>query len=134
MIMPNRPKNHATLTLLFTAGLCLSACEQESRTSQNAYSKPQWTPGTEHFVFEYYPSQEVYFDAKRNLYFWHASAYWGIGKRLPSTYRLEEGERIFVNLDSNKPYRRHHKVLASLADPGSHQAQSLIVSINPDQD
>ena len=134
MIMPNRLRNFASLALLLTSGLCLGGCGQENLIAQDAYSKPQWTPNDDRYVYEYYPSQEVYFDAQRRLYFWHASAYWGVGQRLPSTYRLEKGERMFVALDSNKPYRRHNKVLASIANPGSQQARSLIVSVNPDQD
>lgn len=65
-----------------------------------------------HVNYEYYPSVEVYFDPQRKLYFWHANAYWGVGKRLPSTYRLDRKERTIVSLDTKLPYRKHETVIA----------------------
>ena len=63
-----------------------------------------------HIEYDYYPSVEVYFDPQRKLYFWHAAAYWGVGKRLPSTYKLDRNERTLVSLDTKLPYRRHDRV------------------------
>lgn len=63
-----------------------------------------------HIEYEYYPSVEVYFDPQRKLYFWHASAYWGVGKRLPSTYKLDHKDRRLVSLDTKLPYRQHDRV------------------------
>ncbi|MCH7572204.1 MAG: hypothetical protein IH891_04750 [Planctomycetes bacterium] len=63
-----------------------------------------------HIEYDYYPSAEVYFDPQRKLYFWHAAAYWGVGKRLPSTYKLDHTERRLVPLDTKLPYRRHDRV------------------------
>ena len=63
-----------------------------------------------HIEYEYYPSVEVFFDPQRKLYFWHAAAYWGVGKRLPSTYKLDHKERELVSLDTKLPYRQHDRV------------------------
>ncbi len=63
-----------------------------------------------HIEYEYYPSAEVFFDPQRKLYFWHAAAYWGVGKRLPSTYKLDHKERELVSLDTKLPYRQHDRV------------------------
>ena len=64
-----------------------------------------------HIEYDFYPSAEVYFDPQRKLYFWHAAAYWGVGKRLPSTYRLDHKDRRLVSLDTKLPYRQHDRVM-----------------------
>ena len=65
-----------------------------------------------HIEYDFYPSAEVYFDPQRKLYFWHAAAYWGVGKRLPSTYKLDHKERRLVSLDTKLPYRQHDRVMS----------------------
>lgn len=82
-------------------------------------------------TYHYYPSVEVYFAPDRETYFWKASAYWGVGRRLPSTYKLDEAERQILTLDTKRPYRVHHKVLARYPRPDMDQA---FASVPTDRD
>ena len=85
------------------------------------------------FQYEYYPSVEVYFDPQRKLYFWHAKAYWGVGKRLPSTYRLDRKERTLVSLDTKLPYREHEKVMAeNPGKKGGRRIKKSYANVNDD--
>lgn len=130
------------LTSLLVVSLFALGCVESNSARRGGLFSPSIdanqsalnTPATPGIVYEYYPNDEVYYDPDRKIYYWHASAYWGVGKRLPSTYHLDENKRIFVSLDSKMPYRRHEQVLASIANPSSNQAQSMIVSVDANRD
>ena len=95
-------------------------------TSLHATNAPDQPDGV---TYHYYPNQEVYYDPQREVYFWHASAYWGVGRRLPSTIKLDKAERTLITLDTRTPYRRHDEVLAR--HPGTGRT---VVSVPTDRD
>ena len=82
------------------------------------------------YTYHYYPSCEVYFAPDRGVYFWHAAAYWGVGQRLPSTYRLDAREKVVLHLDTKMPYREHNIVVARypVTDAGKY------ASVDPNED
>ncbi|MCZ6834199.1 MAG: hypothetical protein O7G85_00345 [Planctomycetota bacterium] len=114
--------------------IALPGCSQNktsnfaSTSSSNAQVVSQTDEG---ITYHYYPSVEVYFDPNRDVYFWHASAYWGVGKRLPSTYKLSESDRKMVTLDTKMPYRRHQEVMARYPKP---QLDSIFATAPTDQE
>ena len=77
-------------------------------------------------TYHYYPSAEVYFDPQRETYFWHASAYWGVGRRIPSTYVLDASERQIITLDTTRPYRMHHKVQTRFPGPDADRSIAAV--------
>lgn len=82
-------------------------------------------------TYHYYPSIEVYYAPDRDRYFWKAAAYWGVGRRLPSTYKLDASERQVISLESSRPYRVHDKVLARFPNP---ETAGVIVSVSTDRE
>jgi len=54
--------------------------------------------------YRYYPSQKVYHDSDRGLYFYLKGYNWEIGASLPSNVRADLGESVTIELDTDKPY------------------------------
>ena len=54
--------------------------------------------------YRYYPSQKVYHDSDRGLYFYRKGHNWEIGASLPSHMRADLGESVTIELDTDKPY------------------------------
>jgi hypothetical protein len=54
--------------------------------------------------YRYYPSQKVYHDTDRGLYFYLKGDNWKIGVSLPSHIRADLGESVTIELDTDKPY------------------------------
>ena len=54
--------------------------------------------------YRYYPSQKVYHDSDRGLYFYLKGHNWEIGASLPSHMRADLGESVTIELDTDKPY------------------------------
>lgn len=75
---------------------------------------PPWAPAhgwraKHHYV--YYPRAQVYYAPDRGLYFWYDGGRWQFGARLPSGVRLEIGQGVRVELDTERPYTQHTVVL-----------------------
>ena len=58
--------------------------------------------------YRYYPSKSVYYDTGRGLYFYLKGGNWEVGASLPGSLRMELGEYVSMDLDTDKPYI-HHK-------------------------
>ena len=58
--------------------------------------------------YRYYPSRSVYYDTGRGLYFYLKGGSWEIGASLPNSLRVELGDFVSMELDTDKPYI-HHK-------------------------
>jgi hypothetical protein len=58
--------------------------------------------------YRYYPSQSVYYDTGRGLYFYLKGDNWEVGASLPSSLRVGLGDYVSMELDTDKPYV-HHK-------------------------
>ncbi len=62
------------------------------------------------FQYRYYPSEQVYFDVGRSLYFYYEDGRWIASASLPGSIRLSMGDSVSVELDTDKPYEQHEKV------------------------
>ena len=122
-----------SLTVLL-ALIVLSGCG-ETKTTSFAQSSSHSNSFESHqaggITYHYYPSVEVYFDPSRNVYFWHASAYWGVGKRLPSTYKLSKSEMKTISLDTKTPYRFHEEIVDMYPNPN---LQSVFATVPTDHE
>ena len=58
--------------------------------------------------YRYYPSESVYYDKGRGLYFYLKGSNWEVGASLPSSLRMGLGDYVSMELDTDKPYV-HHK-------------------------
>jgi len=57
--------------------------------------------------YRYYPSNSVYYDTGRGLYFYLKGDNWEVGASLPSNFRVELGDYVSIELDTDKPYLYH---------------------------
>ena len=58
--------------------------------------------------YRYYPSESVYYDTGRGLYFYLKGSNWEVGASLPRSLRMGLGDYVSMELDTDKPYV-HHK-------------------------
>ena len=131
----------STSLLMALTGLVilLTGCSQRSTNPSLGHTTPlaaqdrEFASSDQHdgHTYHYYPSIEVYYAPDRDTYFWKASAYWGVGRRLPSTYKLDASERQVITLESSRPYRVHDKVLARFPNP---ESAGVIASVSTDRD
>ena len=56
------------------------------------------------YQYSYYPSQNVYHDPDRGLYFYLKGNNWEVGASLPSHLRPGLGESVTLDLETDKPY------------------------------
>ena len=54
--------------------------------------------------YRYYPTQNVYYDTDRGLYFYPKGDNWEVGTSLPSRLKAGLAESITIKLDTDKPY------------------------------
>lgn len=59
------------------------------------------------YQYRYFPSRSVYFDTGRGLYFYLKGNNWEVGVSLPSSLRVELGDSVSIELDTDKPYIYH---------------------------
>lgn len=57
--------------------------------------------------YRYYPSRSVYYDTGRRLYFYIKGDKWEVGASLPNRIRIELGNSVNIELDTDKPYIYH---------------------------
>ena len=57
--------------------------------------------------YRYYPSQSVYYDTGRRLYFYIKGDNWEVGASLPNHIRIGLGASVSIELDTDKPYVHH---------------------------
>lgn len=62
--------------------------------------------------YVYYPSQEIYYEPERGLWFWLDGGDWEFGLSLPTYYRQYTSGGISIELDTDKPYTEHHSVVS----------------------
>ena len=55
----------------------------------------------------YFPSNSVYYDTGRGLYFYLKGDNWEVGASLPSSLRVGLGDSVSIELDTDKPYIYH---------------------------
>jgi hypothetical protein len=57
--------------------------------------------------YHYYPSQKVYHDSDRGLYFYLKGDNWEIGASLPSHLKTGLGESVTIEMETDKPYAQN---------------------------
>ncbi|MBW2029745.1 MAG: hypothetical protein JRJ31_11805 [Deltaproteobacteria bacterium] len=59
------------------------------------------------YIYYYYPAAQVYFDTGRRVYFYMDGPSWRMTVSLPPHIRIALGERVTIEMDSDKPYKKH---------------------------
>ena len=54
--------------------------------------------------YQYYPSNKIYYDNDRGLYFYLKGDNWEVGASLPSHLRADLGESVTFEMETDKPY------------------------------
>ena len=75
---------------------------------------PPWAPAHGYRAkhrYNYYPSSYVYFDIDRILYFYLSAGQWRVSASLPADIRIEVGESVVLEMDTDTPYRYHTDVV-----------------------
>ena len=54
--------------------------------------------------YRYYPACSVYFDIDREVYFYLEGESWRIAVELPNSLRVELGDYVVFEMDSDRPY------------------------------
>ena len=54
--------------------------------------------------YRYYPTQKVYHDTDKGLYFYLKGDNWEVGASLPTHLKASLGESVTIELDTDKPY------------------------------
>ena len=57
--------------------------------------------------YRYYPSQSVYYDTGRGLYFYLKGDNWEVGASLPGKLKVSLGDYVSLELATDKPYIHH---------------------------
>ena len=59
------------------------------------------------YQYRYYPSQSIYYDTDRGIYFYLKGDSWEVGASLPSSLRVRLGDSVSIELDTDEPYIYH---------------------------
>jgi hypothetical protein len=75
---------------------------------------PPWAPahGRRGHDYYYYPGRDVYFRPADRTWFYLESGNWRFGAHLPTTIGVDFGRAVSVQLDTDRPYLQHEKVVA----------------------
>jgi hypothetical protein len=57
--------------------------------------------------YRYYPSRSVYYDTGRRVYFYLKGDNWEVRASLPSSLRVELGDSVSIELETDRPYIYH---------------------------
>ncbi|MCH8822682.1 MAG: hypothetical protein IH984_04150 [Planctomycetes bacterium] len=60
--------------------------------------------------YHYYPNEQVYYAPASGTYFWLEGSNWRFGVNLPGNISVNIGDRISIELDTDKPYQHHYEV------------------------
>lgn len=75
---------------------------------------PPWAPAHGYRAkhrYLYYPSPQVYFDTGRNIYFYYRSGQWEVSAQLPRAIRVQLGQSVTLDMNTEKPYQYHSEVI-----------------------
>ena len=56
------------------------------------------------YNYNYYPKANVYYDTSRKMYFYIEGDNWTASVSLPSTLKIQLGNHVSVELETDKPY------------------------------
>jgi hypothetical protein len=74
---------------------------------------PPWAPAHGYRAkhrYRYYPSSEVYYDEGRGVYIYYGGGRWQVSVSLPRGIRLDAGDYVTLEMDTDRPYRYHGDV------------------------
>ena len=57
--------------------------------------------------YHYYPTEQVYFDSNRGLYFYLSNRIWEISTKLPLNLKVQLGSHVSIEMETDKPYVKH---------------------------
>lgn len=57
------------------------------------------------YDYYYYPTADIYLDIASGYYWYHDHDRWARVRHLPPHYRLHDHDRVFLRLDTDRPYR-----------------------------
>jgi hypothetical protein len=57
-------------------------------------------------TYRYYPSAQAYYDVDRKAYFYLEGGNWQVSVSLPISLKLQLGDCVTIEMDSDKPYTR----------------------------
>ena len=57
-------------------------------------------------AYRYYPNARTYFDIDRKVYFYLQGDIWRMSVSLPTQLRVQLGDYVTIEMDSDKPYTR----------------------------
>jgi hypothetical protein len=74
---------------------------------------PPWAPAHGHRAkqYQYYSSQQVYFDVQREVYFYYSDGDWRVSVSLPDSLRVNLGEHVTLEMETDQPYIYHADVV-----------------------
>ena len=80
---------------------------------ENRSGPPPWAPahGYRSKQYRYYPSAQVYFDMRRDVYFYYRKGDWRVSARLPGGIRTSMGRYVTLEMDTEQPYKYHQEVV-----------------------
>ena len=67
------------------------------------------TASKQKYSYQYYPSNSVYYDIHRKLYFYLEDDNWKIFASLPSNLKRKLGDYVKIEMDNDKPYMDNDK-------------------------
>jgi hypothetical protein len=75
---------------------------------------PPWAPAHGYRAkhnYRYYPSLEIYYDTRRNLWFYYQRGGWRVEAELPAGIRVSGRDYVRLEMDADRPYRYHSQVV-----------------------
>ncbi|MCF8024998.1 MAG: hypothetical protein K9J79_01190 [Desulfobacteraceae bacterium] len=128
--MKNQTRYRPAAMLLMLGILILSGCtgtrvvlehdpgrtdrdERKYEQRQHRGGPPPWAPAHGHRAkkYRYYPSVQVYYDTHRDIYFYYRNGRWEVSASLPGPIRMEIGDHITLEMDTDRPYKYHSEVV-----------------------
>ena len=115
-----------TLIMVLLVGFVLSAMVSGCQVSrvvvaddhpvyeEKGSGPPPWAPAHGYRAkhkYHYYPSSYVYFDIDRRLYFYMSAGQWRVSASLPADIRIEVGDSVVLEMDTDTPYPYHTDVV-----------------------
>ena len=78
--------------------------------------------------YRYYPSQKVYHDTERGLYFYLNGDNWEVGATLPSHLSAGLGDFVTIELETDKPYTHNAEHVKEYSSEKPRKAKNNIWS------
>lgn len=116
---------HGTKARVRIGDACPPHRRPDSPPPDVAKGPPPWAPAhgrRAKYTYRYYPSASVYHDSRRGIWFYYEDGEWKIGANLPVHVKVEAGEYVTVEMDTDSPYL-HHDSVSKRYPPGLSKAK-----------